>query len=332
MSVRRVLIIGPSNIGDGILISDSIARASQAFPDAQLTLLLGERACVLFEEDPRIHLLVDLDRHSDVASRLKLFLRLWRQAPQVIIDLRHTVYPLLLKPWRFWRYLRRPPKTIVHMHDRHLWHLKVQAPEILRQAPQAPLAAFWLGPKDHAQVQQLLRRWNLSERAACALICPGARSHLKRWPAEGFAAVANRLHKELGLKIVFSGEPDEEPIIDEIRHLMTAPSHSTVGLVTMRQLGLLMRRMSVVVTNDSASLHLASAMDRPVVAVFGPTDERKYGPWGAIGRVVRRRLFCAPCEQAQCRFSHECMRYVEADEVVDAVRQVLAQSAPIIGR
>jgi heptosyltransferase-2 len=151
------------------------------------------------------------------------------------------------------------------------------------------------------------------------------RSHLKRWPAESFAAVAQKLHREMHFEIILSGEPDEEPIIEEMRRQLAIPLHSIVGLTTIRQLGLLMQRMSVVITNDSASLHLASAMDVPTVAIFGPTDANKYGPWGSRARVVRRKLFCAPCEQPQCRFTHECMRYVSAEEVVAAVRDVLAK-------
>jgi heptosyltransferase-2 len=84
-----------------------------------------------------------------------------------------------------------------------------------------------------------------------------------------------------------------------------------------------MRRARLVVTNDSASLHVASAAGAPVVAIFGPTDERKYGPTGERGRVVRRRLFCSPCERALCRFHHECMAFVTVDEVFRAAQDVL---------
>jgi ADP-heptose:LPS heptosyltransferase len=96
-----------------------------------------------------------------------------------------------------------------------------------------------------------------------------------------------------------------------------------VGLVTIRQLGVLMQRSHLVITNDSASLHLASALQVPTVAVFGPTDADKYGPTSAQSRTIRRRLFCAPCEQALCRFNHECMRFVSADEVYNAASELL---------
>ncbi len=155
------------------------------------------------------------------------------------------------------------------------------------------------------------------------IICPGARSHIKRWVAEGFARVADRLIAEAHAQVVFSGEPDEEPVINAIRELMNHPAHSAVGLTTVRQLGALMRRAALVITNDSASLHLASAVHVPTVAIFGPTDERKYGPTSPHSRTIRRRLFCAPCEQPLCRYSHECMRFVSPNEVFAAAKAIL---------
>ena len=104
---------------------------------------------------------------------------------------------------------------------------------------------------------------------------------------------------------------------------MRQRAHSAASLTTLRQLGALMERAALVITNDSASLHVAGAVGAPVLAIFGPTDARKYGPTGPKARVIRRRLFCAPCEQAQCRFSHECMRFIPADEVVAAATELL---------
>ena len=63
------------------------------------------------------------------------------------------------------------------------------------------------------------------------------------------------------------------------------------------------------------------------MAIFGPTDFQKYGPTGPNDRVIRRRLFCAPCEQALCRYSHECMRFVPVEEVYEAAKEILNKEA-----
>lgn len=321
---RRVLIIGPSNIGDAILTSDVIAEVYRRFPDAHLTLVVGERARALFGDDPRVQTLVNADAFSAFAGRLKLALALWRYQPQILVDLRHTLYAFLLKPLSAWRYLRRPPAHIVHMRDRHLWKLRAQVPGFADGASskaQEPSLRFTA--KDQAHVETLRRRWQLDGARRLVIISPGARSHIKRWTAEGFARVADRLIDEAGCHVLFSGEPEEKPVVEEILGLMSHRAHNAVGLTTIRQLGLLMREAALVITNDSASLHVASSLRVATVAIFGPTDADKYGPTSPRHRVIRRKLFCAPCERPLCRFSHECMRFITADEVFGAVRELL---------
>jgi len=126
----RILIIGPSNIGDAILTTDVIVAVRRRFPEAHLALVIGDRAVPLFKDDPRIQTLVNAAAFETPLGRLKLALALWRYRPHVVVDLRHTLYPLLLKPFSAWRYLRRPPKALTHMRERQLWKLFQQVPEL----------------------------------------------------------------------------------------------------------------------------------------------------------------------------------------------------------
>ncbi len=324
----RALIIGLSNIGDALLTADVIDEVRRAFPEAHLALLVGERARPLFDGDPRIQTLLVADRYESVIGRCRLLAALWRYRPQVVVDLRSTLYPLLLKPLASWRYLRRPPRALRHMRDRHCWKLRAQVPGLARRLDRAPAGSpFWASEKDRAHVEQLLRRWRADGAASLAVIAPGARSHLKRWMPEGFAAVADRLIAERGLQVVFTGEPDEAPVVDAVAAHMARRAHSAVGLLTIRQLGVLMARARLVVTNDSGALHLASLVGAPTVAVFGPTDPAKYGPRAGRARVVRRKLFCAPCERPLCRYQHECMRFIPPEEVYAAAASMLDGSS-----
>jgi len=322
-SVQRVLVICPSNIGDAILTSTTVAALSAAYPTAHLTLVVGERARALFADDPRIHTLMDTSHFDTPPGRLKLFVTFWRYQPQVILDLRHTLYPVLLKPWHLWRYLRQPPATMLHMRDRHAWKLRTQVPDAAAALPRVERAPLRFSPQDLTHIDGLTKRWGLDKAQRVVIMCPGARSHIKRWLSEGFAHVADRLIEECRAGVVFSGEPEEESIIEEVLGLMRHKARSSVGLTTIRQLGVLMQRASLVITNDSASLHLASAVDAPTIAIFGPTDAAKYGPTSSRHRTIRRTLFCTPCEQALCRFSHECMRFISADEVYRAACELL---------
>lgn len=326
---QRLLVIGLSNIGDAILMADVVATLHDHYPRAHLTVVVGDRARMLFADDPRIQTLVNIGEYDSVIGHGRLALALWRYQPQIVVDLRHTLYPLLLKPLSAWRYLLRPPKALAHMRDRHLWTLLAQAPRLVRKlqragaVPGRHAAPLSCGARDPAHVEALVKRWQLDRGRPLVVICPGARSHIKRWTAEGFAAVADRLIAEAQAQVVLSGETEEEPIIEAIVGMMHHPARSSVGLLTIRQLGLLMQRAALVVTNDSASLHLASAQRIPTVALFGPTDAAKYGPTAPVSRTIRRRLVCAPCEEASCRFHHECMRFISADDVCAAAKDLL---------
>jgi ADP-heptose:LPS heptosyltransferase len=324
----RILIIGPSNIGDALLASPVVDRVRQRYPEAHLTVVTGERARPLFADDQRIQTVVDASQFESPIGRVRLAVALWRYRPQMVVDLRHTLFPLLLKPLAMWRYLRQPGASVPHMRDRHLWKLRAQAPAFREAMPEP---APWTSARDAAHVDGLWRRWQLDAQSSVVVICPGARSLIKRWTAAGFAEVAERLLAGGGRHVLFAGEPDEKPIVDEILGLMRHPAHSAIGLTTVRQLGIVMQRARLVITNDSAALHLASQAGAPTLAIFGPTDPVKYGPTSPRRRTIRRELFCSPCERPLCRFNHECMRFISADEVYGAAIALLSE-APANGR
>ena len=79
----------------------------------------------------------------------------------------------------------------------------------------------------------------------------------------------------------------------------------------------------MLITNDSAPLHLGCAVGAKVLAVFGPTDPKKYGPTGEFDVVINKKLFCSPCESAVCNYGLECMKLISADEVYDAAKMMV---------
>ena len=79
----------------------------------------------------------------------------------------------------------------------------------------------------------------------------------------------------------------------------------------------------LLITNDSAPLHVGCAVGTDVLAIFGPTDPAKYGPRGRNDRVIRKEMDCSPCEVAQCKSRHECMKAVTVEEVYRAAREML---------
>jgi ADP-heptose:LPS heptosyltransferase len=98
------------------------------------------------------------------------------------------------------------------------------------------------------------------------------------------------------------------------------------GQTSLSEFAALMSRSTVNVTNDSGSMHLAVALDKPVVSVFGPTDPVRIGPYGRAHAVVRASVPCSPCylkKLSQCPHEHACMNQVTAEMVIERVHTVL---------
>ncbi len=341
----QILLIGLSNVGDAVLMSPVVQRLFNAFPEARLTLLVGERARVVFKEDRRLHQVVSFEQFEGVMGRLRLVDWMWRLRPDVMVDLRQTILPILWRPWRVTAYFWPVPRRIVHMRDRHLWRLRRQVPQLQGAGsrehpstwpsaslgtphPSGASGALGLTDEERTVVDRMIKGWGRDPQAPLVVISPGARSHIKRWYPDRVARLADRLIDAHQATVAFTGEVDEASFINDILTTMRHRAHNTAGRLTLRQAAALMQRAALVISNDSAALHMACAVRTPVLALFGPTDPRKYGPTGPTDRVIQRRLFCVPCEQSLCRFHHECMRFISEDEVYDAARSMLSLEVP----
>jgi heptosyltransferase-2 len=159
-------------------------------------------------------------------------------------------------------------------------------------------------------------------------IHPGATgSSAKRWLAERYGEVGDRLASRYGVRIALLGGPKEVTLVDEIRSYMTTSPLFLAGETSLEALIGIIGSLSLLVTNDSGPMHLASALEVPTVAVFGPTDERETGPMGRDARVVRKHVDCSPCLLRECTTDHRCMHLVEVGDVYEEAVNLLEKKA-----
>lgn len=316
--VNRALLISLSNIGDAILTTPVLEAIHRRWPGAAVTLLVGPRAAPLFDRDPRVTQVVPYDRALPWWRQLRLVAQLRRQRFDLVVDLRHSLLPLLVGARQRSRLIRPLPAP----GHRVSAHLEVLRPMGIPTDGAVP--RLFVSPEDEVVVRQWLA--DLPPELPLVAVAPGARSHLKRWTAQGFAAVCDALIECDGVQLIFVGDADDRPVAEQVIAAMRQQPLNLTGMTTLRQLAALFRRMRLVLTNDSACLHLACAMQTPVVAIFGPTDPVEYGPTGPRGRVVRLGLVCSPCERALCPYGHECMTLLPPREVLSAVRSVIRGS------
>src|SRR5204863_8892062 len=152
-----------------------------------------------------------------------------------------------------------------------------------------------------------------------AVLLPGANWPTKRWPIENFAALLEPLRERFGLATVVAGGSDVIPLAAQIPGAM-----SLAGKTSLRELTALLERADLVIANDSGPMHIAVALDRPLVALFGPTNPVRTGPYRREDAVLRVDIPCSPCYSRRC--SHQsCLRWVEVESVLALAEQQLVQ-------
>lgn len=161
---------------------------------------------------------------------------------------------------------------------------------------------------------------------------PGAGRAVKEWPPQRFAAAAARLSQQAQATFVLLGSTAERRHADAVARALPAGVRlvDLVGEAPLVELAAILERLALLIVGDTGPLHLAAAVGTPVVAVFGPSDPRRYAPSGAPSAVVHADLWCRPCHRvrrppARCRdVTPDCLAGVSVDAVVEAARRLLA--------
>jgi heptosyltransferase-2 len=154
---------------------------------------------------------------------------------------------------------------------------------------------------------------------------PGAEfGSAKRWPTEHFAQLAQKIGKEYpGAQIVLLGSKKDHEVCQEIAD-RTPMARNLAGVTTLDQALAVIAHADAVVSNDSGLLHIASALNRPVIALYGPTDPDHAPPFSDVAKSLSLRLSCSPCKQRECPLGHQnCMRQLDADMVWQPLRSML---------
>lgn len=314
--VKRILVITLSNVGDIILTTPVIATLSREFPASRIDILVGPQGKEIFDRDPRISKLIIYDKHMPVAQKRRLQLKLKKLRYDLVADLRNTLFPLLIGPKFRTATIQRFPKNIMHSIDKHLHRIKCLGIKELERS-----SYIYISNEDEEYIYRLLKELGISD--PIVIVNPGAKSHLKRWTPEGFAEVSDRLVRECKVNIVLIGLSEDEEAVNSVIKKMKHASYNLVNKTNIRQLAFLLRRSKLLITNDSAPLHLACAVKTKVLAIFGPTDAKKYGPTGEFDTVINKALACSPCESATCDYNYECMKLISSDIVFDAAKMMV---------
>ncbi|OGR92453.1 MAG: lipopolysaccharide heptosyltransferase II, partial [Elusimicrobia bacterium RIFCSPLOWO2_01_FULL_59_12] len=345
---RKILVIQTAFLGDAVLTLPFLNALRDQQPGVPVTVLCTPEIEEIFKNHPAVaeRVLFDKRGHDRGVASLFRIARELRAQHFSVVFLPHRSFK---SAWVAW--LAGIPRRIgfsssqgrwlltdvvpfrwgTHDADRNLSLLNtIGAPngrrptnnEFLLQPPPASqervkdrLRAAGVGPEDR-----------LLGINACS-VWP-----TKRWLAEGFAAVADRAVRELGVKVIFFGGPADADAVNEVVRGMREAALNWAGETSLRELIAAVSRCSVFLTNDSGPLHVAVACRVPTVAVFGPTTkELGFFPYGPGHLVVEKDLPCRPCGlhgAKRCPLGHfRCMTTIAPEDVFAAVARQLEKGS-----
>jgi len=316
LKIMKILFITLSNIGDAVMTLPALDSVIENNKNAQITVLTGTRPKEIFENNPAIHEVIIFDKRASFKEQLSLFNRLNKEKFDQVIDLRNSFFGILLSAKKKINPFKSIPKSIKHMKDRHLFRAGLTA---------ASDKAFFLNNAlvDN-RMQVVLKTNNINEEDGFIIVSAGARSTTKTWPQENFQEFIERFIDGFKLKVVLVGDNQDKKICEGLLLNSKYPLVDLCGKTNIFELAALIKKSKLVVGNDSAVLHIASYLNIPTLAIFGPTDDIKYGPWSDKGVVVKKEIFCRPCRKAQCIFGNlNCLKSVRPIDVLRGVENIL---------
>ena len=158
---------------------------------------------------------------------------------------------------------------------------------------------------------------------------PGARWSNKRWPVEHFAELVRRLAGDFSdTRFAILGSNEDKSLGEIISRAAPARCLNLCGQTTLPEMIEWLRRCELMVTNDTGPMHVAAALNKPLVALFGPTEPRRTGPYGQLENVLRLDLPCSPCLKSHCVYEkpNECLKALTPATVFECVQRKLPSS------
>ena len=344
VSPRRILVVKLSSLGDIVHSLPAVAALRKRFPSADMSWLVKLQWASILEGNPDVDEVLPVDVS-------------WQNWPRLIRDLRQRQFDLVIDfqglfrtgllglfsgarmrvgfarareaaPWMYTHRVTLPGEQesswrllAIHAVDRNLAIARFLGADISR-----PIFHFPGLVEDEKFIRGLLLEAEVEDHTQLIALAPWSRSALKSWPLSRFVELAEKLMGSTKLRVVVLGGPSELASANEFRRLQSQGLVNFVGKLSLRQLPVLLRRMNLVIGNDSSLIHLAAGVETPVLAILGPTEPQATGPYPLSRHSVRRtELPCSPCGQRTCRnpIYLECLHAISVSSVLEAMQEIM---------
>jgi heptosyltransferase II len=342
--IRNVIVRGPSWVGDAVMSVPAMRELRRVLPNAHLTLAARPGPADVFLDADFIDDVL-ISEGSGIAAVWSQA-REWRKRQFDLAVLLQNAFGAALTA-----YLGRVPMRIGYdterraflltnalgqpswKNERHesFYYLNIIT-ELDRQlngtssiGDVEPRFDLNVSEERKREASEMLRQQGARPGAPLALLCPGSiNSRAKRWPAERYGELADRLTAS-GANVVLIGSPAELQVSQDVcKHTQTQPIVLT-GKTTVAEATAIISMADVLITNDTGPAHIGAALNTPTLVIFGPTNPLTTYPLSPNAEIIRRPPDCAPCMLRDCPIDHRCMTAISPAEVFEQAALMIAR-------
>ncbi len=336
-------------IGDTVLTVPFLRNLRQAYPEARIDLLIEPFSGQVLEACPYVDRTIPFEfktihkySASSQQGRTAGYLHYWKLLRQegydAVFALKRSLSSALLVratgiPRRIGfategrSFLLTDP--VPYRQDQHEVQNFLDCLRVLDIPIQSDALELWPSLKSDAETGKLFSEAGWKKDDLKIIIHAAASLPAKQWPLDRFAAVMSILKERYGARFIYTGALADAGLYGEIERLGPFKGMDLCGKTGLHANLSVYRASHLFFGVDSGPMHMAAAVGVPVVALFGPTDERKWGPWGDGHSVITRRLSCYPCKPHKCH-DNTCMKQIPVKEALEAVENKLSAIVPKI--
>jgi heptosyltransferase-2 len=336
--IRRLLVRATNWIGDAVMTTPAVRAIRRNFPEAEVCLLVKPWVAPVFSHSAQVDRLLIYDaagRHRGGVGLLRLCRDLRKERFDAAILLQNAFEAALIGflsgiPIRIGfdtdgrrLLLTHPVRLAPAVKKEHQTAYYLRILEGVGLAVGSRDLEVRLGSEDRRRAAGRLAA--MPDGGPLIGLNPSATyGPAKQWPPERYAALADVLCRDFGARIVLFGGPGDVPLGAKIAAMMKNPCLDLAGKTELGEAMALIEACDLFVTNDSGLMHVAAALQVPVIAIFGSTNPVTTGPHSPRSRVVRQPLACSPCLKPHCPEGHlQCMAAVTVETVRAAAGEFL---------
>ncbi len=338
-NIKRILIIRLSAIGDMLLAIPVLRALKEHYPSANLSVLVEPYVAPVIENNPYVDeiILFDKSKIYGLKANWQFFKSLRSKKFDLIVDLycgTRTALQTFFSGAKY-RLGYKHKRGLINLAynltvtpenvNRHTVIHQLQLVEDLGIIPSNKDLYISISENSREQKDILLKKLNIYNEPFI-IIHPGASSPYKIWYNSGWARIADILKSEYHFNILFTGSKKEKSLIDDIQKLTLEKHFNLAGQTDLHTLSALLECSKLYIGSDNGIMHLAAALQKPIIAIFGASDPIRWAPWNTLYYIVSADVECSPCRYRTCNNNHKCMKLISPMQVMENIDLCLAKS------